>query len=52
MLAEVEVPIVIVGFGNADDIVKCLGAVAKPAPLSELWSLHLRKWRSPGVRGA
>ncbi len=28
MLAEVEVPIVIVGFGNADDIVKCLGAVA------------------------
>ena len=28
MLADVEVPIVIVGFGNADDIVKCLGAVA------------------------
>ena len=28
MLADVEVPIVIVGFGNADDIVKCLAAVA------------------------
>ncbi len=28
MLKGVEVPIVIVGFGNADDIVKCLGAVA------------------------
>jgi GT2 family glycosyltransferase len=27
MLAEVEVPIVIVGFGNADDIVKCLTAI-------------------------
>jgi N-acetylglucosaminyl-diphospho-decaprenol L-rhamnosyltransferase len=29
MLADVEVPIVIVAFGNADDIVKCLGAVAR-----------------------
>ena len=29
MLAEVEVPIVIVGFGNAADIVKCLTAVAE-----------------------
>jgi GT2 family glycosyltransferase len=29
MLAEVEVPIVIVGFGHADDMVKCLGAIAK-----------------------
>src|SRR5258708_23235641 len=28
MLADVEIPIVMVGFGNADDIVKCLGAVA------------------------
>jgi N-acetylglucosaminyl-diphospho-decaprenol L-rhamnosyltransferase len=28
-MADVEVPIVIVGFGNADDIVKCLGAVAR-----------------------
>jgi GT2 family glycosyltransferase len=27
MLADVEVPIVIVGFGNADDIVKCLTAI-------------------------
>ena len=29
MLAEFEVPIVIVGFGNAADIVKCLTAVAE-----------------------
>jgi GT2 family glycosyltransferase len=29
MLADVEVPIVIVGFGNADDIVKCLAAVGE-----------------------
>jgi hypothetical protein len=29
MLAEVEVPIVIVGFGNADDIVKCLTAIGE-----------------------
>ena len=28
MLAGVEVPIVIVGFGNAADIVKCLTAIA------------------------
>jgi GT2 family glycosyltransferase len=28
MLAGVEVPIVIVGFGNAEDIVKCLTAIA------------------------
>src|ERR1700734_2942206 len=28
MLVGGEVPIVIVGFGNADDIAKCLGAVA------------------------
>jgi GT2 family glycosyltransferase len=27
MLADIEVPIVIVGFGNADDIVKCLTAI-------------------------
>ena len=29
MLADLEVPIVIVGFGHSDDIIKCLGAVAK-----------------------
>src|SRR5271154_2068664 len=29
MLADVEVPIVIVGFGNADDIVKCLTAIGE-----------------------
>ncbi|HEX9167896.1 MAG TPA: hypothetical protein VF886_03080 [Roseiarcus sp.] len=29
MPADVEVPIVIVGFGHSDDIVKCLGALAK-----------------------
>jgi N-acetylglucosaminyl-diphospho-decaprenol L-rhamnosyltransferase len=29
MLADVEVPIVVVGFGNAADIVKCLTAVAE-----------------------
>ena len=28
MLGDVEVPIVIVGFGNADDLVKCLAAIA------------------------
>ncbi len=44
MLADVEVPIVIVGFGNADDIVKCLTCGRGPAPVSEFWSFHLRKW--------
>jgi N-acetylglucosaminyl-diphospho-decaprenol L-rhamnosyltransferase len=29
MLADVEVPIVIVGFGNADDIVKCVTAIGE-----------------------
>jgi N-acetylglucosaminyl-diphospho-decaprenol L-rhamnosyltransferase len=29
MLPDVEVPIVIVGFGRSGDIVKCLGAIAK-----------------------
>src|SRR5258707_12334711 len=29
MLADVEVPIVIVGFKNADDIVKCLTAIGQ-----------------------
>src|SRR5208282_3268807 len=29
MLADVEVPIVIVGFGNADDIAKCLTAIGE-----------------------
>jgi N-acetylglucosaminyl-diphospho-decaprenol L-rhamnosyltransferase len=28
MLADVEVPIIIVGFGHSDDIVKCLSAIA------------------------
>jgi N-acetylglucosaminyl-diphospho-decaprenol L-rhamnosyltransferase len=28
MLADVEVPIVIVGFGRSDDVVKCLSAIA------------------------
>jgi N-acetylglucosaminyl-diphospho-decaprenol L-rhamnosyltransferase len=29
MLADVEIPIVIVGFGNADDMVKCLTAIGQ-----------------------
>ena len=29
MLADIEVPVVVVGFGHADDMVKCLGAIAR-----------------------
>ena len=29
MLADIEIPIVIVGFKNADDIVKCLTAIGQ-----------------------
>ena len=44
MLAGVEVPIVIVGFGNAEDIVKCLTAIGNAARLPKDRGLHLRKW--------
>ena len=29
MLTDIEIPIVIVGFGNADDVVRCLSALGK-----------------------
>ena len=29
VLTDIEIPIVIVGFGNADDVVRCLSALGK-----------------------